>query len=171
MNFFFKNEMGISFLQKSLSPLHRWHYLFNSHNQFSFFLFFWPGPADIKMWDMFVVGNWRKRGGISVQPVNTLNLDLSRVCLWINLNNMKLLCFKDIIIYKTYMWFIEGWMKQTKNNGQQCTNKWANWHTFFTSLKHIFLNKWLLRTQSKIPLSVSCLPREAQFQNICTNIN
>ena len=32
--------------------------------------------ADIKMWDMFVVGNWRKRG-IFVEPVNNLSLDLS----------------------------------------------------------------------------------------------
>ena len=118
----------------SLSAPHRWHYLFNSHNQFSFLLFSLPCLADVKMWDMFVVGNWRKGGEYLFNLSILLALTSLMFVCESNLNHMKLSAFTFLfIIYKTYIlqtWFIEDWMKQTKNNGQQCTNKWANWHTF-----------------------------------------
>ena len=159
----------------SLSAPHRWHYLFNSHNQFSFLLFSLPCLADVKNVRHVCCRKLKKRGEYLFNLSILLALTSLMFVCESNLNHMKLSAFTFLfIIYKTYTlqtWFIEDWMKQTKNNGQQCTNKWANWHTFFTSLKHIFWNKWLLRTHSEIPLSVSCLPRETQFQNICTNIN
>lgn len=119
-----------------LSPLHRWHYLFNSHNQFSFLLFFCPCLADIKNVRHVCCRKLKKRGEYLFNLSILLALT-SLMFVWeSHLNHMKHFGFLFTILID--IWFIESWMKQTKNNGQQCTNKWANWHTFFTSLKHIF---------------------------------
>ena len=65
-SFFSKSKKLLSFLPRlqCLSPLHRWHYLFNSHNQFSFFLFFWPCLADIKNVRHVCSRKLKKRGNI-----------------------------------------------------------------------------------------------------------
>ena len=134
-----KSKKLLSFLPRlqCLSPLHRWHYLFNSHNQFSFLLFFWPCLADIKNVRHVCSRKLKKRGEYLFNLSILLALT-SLMFVWeSHLNHMQLSgCF--IFTKLIDIWFIESWMKQTKNNGQQCTNKWANWHTFFTSLKPIF---------------------------------